>query len=103
MKQPVEVTLVYKKEIGKDKWGNPLIETDYKKIIALRKSASQTEFYQGAAQGYKPEVVFELYTVELDDAKNIIYKDVVYTIIRTYTSTLDKTEVICERKMADEY
>lgn len=101
MKKSVVLKL-RKKTIGSvDEWGNPVDYFDEWEIFAERKSVRQSEYYQAAAQGLKPSVVFEMYTEEFKGAESIVNEGIEYSIIRTYQKTLDRLEVICERKIAD--
>ena len=84
-----------------DDWGNPIESLEEWEVFAERKSVRQSEFYQAAAQGMKPSVVFEIYTEEFREAESILSEGIEFSIIRTFQKTLDRLEVICERKLAD--
>ena len=101
MKKPVEIKLRYKQIKGQDEWGNPIESVNFKGIIAIKKSVTRNEFYKAATLGLRPSVVFEIYKEEYNNADGVIYNDTEYTIIRDYDISMDKVELICERKISD--
>ena len=48
------------------------------------KSIGQTEFYQSAAVGFKPEIKLETKLLDLTGATHVRYNNIVYKILRTY-------------------
>lgn len=56
----------------------------YTPAYATKKSIRQTEFYQAANVGLKPEMVFMLREFEFDNHERLIYKEKTYEIIRVY-------------------
>lgn len=48
------------------------------------KSIGQSEFYQSAAVGFKPEIKLEAKLIDLTDVTHIKYNNVIYKILRTY-------------------
>lgn len=70
-------------------------EAYWNKIYANKKSITQSEFYQAQAQGFKPELKFEINTFEYEDNKKIRYKGRIYKILRTYEISSEKMEIIC--------
>lgn len=65
-------------------------------VFCERKSIRQSEFYQAAANGLKPEIAFSIYSFEYNDEKKIKYNDKLYNVIRTYQVNDDDLEIICE-------
>lgn len=101
MKKSVQIKLIKDNGNTTDDWGNPIpniIEWD---VFAERMSVRQSEFYQAANQGLKPSIVFEIYTEEFQDAELVKYDGQDYSIVRTYQKTLDRLELICEKKVAN--
>lgn len=78
---------------------NELIDVDGtpREVFANKKSVRQSEFYQAAAVGMKPEVVFEVLCAEYNEEPKLQHENVVYHIIRTFTKTGEKIELICSR------
>ncbi len=48
------------------------------------KSIGQSEFYQSAAVGFKPEIKLEAKLIDLTDVTHVRYNNVIYKILRTY-------------------
>lgn len=65
-------------------------------IFADRKSVRQSEFYQAAAVGLKPEITFEIRTIDYEQEPILIYNEQNYTIIRTFEKQDDFIELICQ-------
>lgn len=66
-----------------------------REVLADKQSIRQNEFYQAAATGLKPEIMFEVRTVEYQDEQKLSYNDKKYNIIRTYDKGGELTELIC--------
>ena len=88
MKKPVQIELIKSNGTGVDDWGNPIVEENKWFVFAEKKSVRQSEFYQAANQGLKPNIVFEIYAEEFNDAELVKYDGQDYSIIRTYQKTL---------------
>ena len=48
------------------------------------KSIGQSEFYQSATAGFKPEIKLETKLLNLSNVTHIKYNNVIYKILRTY-------------------
>lgn len=70
-------------------------EIYWNEIYAKKKSITQGEFYQAQAQGFKPELKFEINSFEYENNKKIRYKGRVYKILRTYEVSSEKIEIVC--------
>lgn len=70
-------------------------EAYWNKIYANKKSITQSEFYQAQAQGFKPELKFEINTFEYEDNRRIRYKGRIYKILRIYEISSEKMEIVC--------
>jgi len=73
--------------------GTPPVNTTYEQpdipsvwveVFANKKSVRQSEFYQAAGAGLKPELVFEIKSFEYADNKYIKHEGKLYSILRTY-------------------
>ncbi len=74
-----------------------MIETETKtEVFANRKSIRQSEFYQAAATGLRPEIMFEVWSEEYSNQPKLKYNNKLYTIIRTYDKDGELTELICQ-------
>lgn len=73
-----------------------MIETETKtEVFANRKSIRQSEFYQAAATGLRPEIMFEVWSEEYSSQPKLKHGDKTYTIIRTYDKG-ERTELVCQ-------
>lgn len=70
--------------VEKIEYGEVIRTIEYRKVYANKKSIRQSEFYQGASAGLKPELLFEIRAVEFNNDDIVKFNDVEYTIIRTY-------------------
>lgn len=72
--------------------GEPIQTTTWRKVFASKKSVRQSEFYQAANAGLKPELVFEVRSIEFDNDEKVRFDGKEYAIIRVY-DTSDTTEL----------
>jgi len=77
-----------------------MIETETKtetktEVFANKKSIRQSEFYQSAATGLRPEIMFEVWSEEYSNQPKLKYNNKLYTIIRTYDKG-ERTELVCQ-------
>jgi SPP1 family predicted phage head-tail adaptor len=66
-----------------------------RQVFANKKSIGQSEFYQAAATGLKPEIKFEVRTIEYEGERILEFNNSNYTILRTYDKNGEITELIC--------
>ena len=67
--------------------GEPIPTTTWTQVFANKKSVKQSEFYQAAVAGLKPELVFEVNSFEFDNHDKVRYPATdgkEYQIIRVY-------------------
>lgn len=64
-------------------------------VFANKKSVKQSEFYQAAAVGLKPELMFEVRSAEYQGEKKLSHDNTEYHILRTYSKNGEITELIC--------
>lgn len=66
------------------------------------KSIGQSEFYQSASVGFKPEIKLEAKLIDLTGVTHIKYNNVIYKILRTYKKEdiveLTLTSTVIENK-----
>ena len=68
-----------------DDYGIPTRTTNDRTVFAQLKSIGQSEFYQAAADGLKPELKFILADYyDYQNEKEVIYNNKVYSVLRTY-------------------
>ena len=80
----------------KDDYGEA-VEQDgaARQVFANRKSVRQSEFYQAAMTGMRPELMFEVRSIEYADEPKLRHNGQAYRIIRTYSKNGEITELIC--------
>jgi SPP1 family predicted phage head-tail adaptor len=69
-------------------------KNDY--IFAEKKSIRQSEFYQAAATGLRPEIMFEVNSFEYNNEPMLEYEGKTYNIIRTFQKDAETIELVCE-------
>jgi len=65
-------------------------------VYADELSVGQSEFYQAAAVGLRPELKFEIFAGDYNDEKSLEYNSKKYDIKRTYRKGPDKVELTCQ-------
>ena len=69
-------------------------------IFADRKSVRQSEFYQAAAAGLRPEFTFVIRTIDYNQEPSLIFDTKLYNIIRTFEQQSDFIELVCQGETA---
>lgn len=83
---------------GQDDIGNDVLEeVSNRTIMANEKSLQRSEFYQAAATQFRPEIVFEIRSIEYQRETRLRHEGINYNIIRTYSRNQEITELVCER------
>ena len=65
-------------------------------VFADKQSVRQSEFYQAAATGLRPELMFVVRTIEYNGETKLKYNGKEYSIIRTYDKDGELTELVCQ-------
>ena len=63
-------------------------------VFGNEKSVRQSEYYQASAQGLKPEITFEIHSLEYAEEKLIEFNQKEYRILRSYKKG-EIIELIC--------
>lgn len=69
-------------------------------VYANRMSIRQSEFYQAQATGLRPELAFEIHSMEYSNQEVLEFESNKYTIIRTYDKG-EFIELICQGVVND--
>ena len=56
----------------------------WRQVYSNKKSVRQSEKYQAASVGLKPELMFEVMSIEYDQEERIEFNDKLYEITRVY-------------------
>jgi len=75
--------------------GDPIEVKTEREVFAEKKSVRQSEFYQAAATGLKPELTFIIWTREYNDESKLSYNSKEYSIIRTFERDDERIELAC--------
>lgn len=94
-----DVAFLLETETGYDDIGNPVTETNAKRVFVSVYSASQTEFFRGGQSGLKPEYKMILFVGDYDGQEYIKYHDVVYCIYRTFAKDDEYIELYLSKKV----
>ena len=73
------------------------IEVETKReVFTDKKSIRQNEFYQAAATGLRPELMFIIRSIEYEQEPKLEYNSKMYNIIRAYDKDSELTELVCQ-------
>ena len=76
--------------------GDP-VQTDTETVVfADKASVRQSEFYQAAATGLRPSIMFLVRTIDYSQQPLAKWNSKKYRIIRTYDRPDELTELVCE-------
>jgi len=90
------VFLIASDNSGTNVIGDPIAtDPSRRETLAEKLSIRQSEFYQAAVAGHRPEITFVLWASEYNDERLIEHEGIVYTIMRTYQKTAKKVELTC--------
>ena len=96
------VGYLMKEIITLDSKNRPKVSYTESLFYCNEKSIGQSEFYQSASVGFKPEIKLEAKLIDLSDVTHVKYNDVIYKILRTYKKEdiveLTLTSTVVENK-----
>ncbi len=92
-----ELTLIGATSYTEDDIGNQIPVKTQTPILCGIKSIGRTEFYNAAANGIKPVIVFLVHGYEYSGETEIIFEDIKYKVIRTYSEGFEEIELTCEK------
>lgn len=84
-----------------DEIGNQIPVETRTPILCMLKSVGRTEFYNAAATGLRPELVFVIHGYEYNGEQYVEFEGVRYRVIRTYQVDFEEMELVCERVIGD--
>lgn len=64
--------------------------------FADKQSIRQSEFYQAAATGLRPELMFVIRSIDYNQQPRIEHNNKTYNIIRTYEKDGELIELVCQ-------
>lgn len=89
-------------ETSKNDIGDAISTPTPRQVFANKKDVRQSEFYQAMATGLRPELMFEVRSVEYKGEKTLRYNNEPYSIIRTYSKNGEITELVCQGIVGDQ-
>jgi len=84
-----------------DEIGNQIPVETQTTILCSLKSVARTEFYNAAAAGLRPELIFVIHGYEYNGEKKVLFEGVRYNVIRTYATYFEELELTCEKIVSD--
>ena len=75
---------------------DPIKTATKRKVYAKKESIGQAEFYQAAAQGFRPEIKLVVRKKSYQGELAIEYDLKTYDIIRTFEADPEEIELICQ-------
>lgn len=82
---------------SKDEMGGNVEVKNNRQVFANKKSIRQNEFYQAHAAGLKPEIMFEVRSIEYEGEESLSYEGKEYSILRTYDKNGEIIELVCSK------
>ena len=86
--------------ITQDEWGNEIETRTERKVFANENSIGSSEYYNAASQGLRPELKFEIRSIEYSGEKEIKFDGDIYNIIQSQSMGA-KTILTCEKVNGD--
>jgi hypothetical protein len=82
---------------GQDAEGGPIETPTYRQVFANKKDVRQSEFYQSAAIGFKPSMMYEIMAIEYADETKARVGTIDYFIARTFSKNGEKLEIVLSK------
>lgn len=93
-----EVITLVSQTYTPDEYGVHQPASSYREVFCSVQSVSADEFFQGAANGMKPEYRFTMFKYDYNGEETVIFNDKAYTIYRTFQGRDDTIELYAERR-----
>ena len=81
-----------------DEYGVHIPAATKREVYCNVQSVSASEFFQGAANGIKPEYRFTMFKYDYQGEEIVEYKNTAYTVYRTYEGRNDTIELYAEQR-----
>lgn len=94
-----EITLIGASSFEKDDSDNQIeIPAVPVTIMCEKQSVWNSEFYNAARAGYKPELKVKIHGYEYSGEKKAIFEGVPFVVVRVEDDNFEEITLICERK-----
>ena len=90
MNSETTITLISKQKFAKNDIAEAIYSDTKRDVFCVKKSVRQSEFFQAAAVGFRPEIVVEVYSFEYKNEEYCIFEGQMFKIYRAYP--IAKTE-----------
>lgn len=91
-----DIALLIKVTNTKNSVGDTIPVKAERQVFVDRKDIRASEFYQAQQTGLRPQIMFEMRTIDYESEKLIKFEGVEFRIIRTYRKGKDFIELICQ-------
>ena len=73
-----------------------------RQVFCAVDSITASEFFEGGANGLKPDLRFTLFFGDYNDEEVVEFEGKKFTVYRTYKTSGDKVELYCERRIGND-
>ncbi len=80
---------------------NPVETVSKRTVFVEVSSISMNEFYKASNSGFKPTLKLIMFEYDYNNEALIEFENERYSIVRSYTTSNDKIELILEKKLGD--
>ena len=84
-----------------DEIGNQIPTETETVVLCGVKSVGRTEFYNAAATGLRPAVVFVIHDFEYNGESVVVFEGVRYSVIRSYSTGFEEVELTCQKVLGN--
>ncbi|MBR2096597.1 MAG: phage head closure protein [Prevotella sp.] len=74
------------------------LSTTERDVFAQVQNVTGLEWFEGGRNGLNPEYRFTMFKYDYDGEQIVRYKDVEYSVYRTYERRTDEIELYCEKR-----
>ncbi|WKY24652.1 phage head closure protein [Lactococcus sp. bn62] len=96
-----EITLVSSDGFTEDELGqqNPKIKKTV--VLGFEKPMNRSEFYQAGQSGIELSHTLIIHPFEYNNEQQLIFRDKLLTVVRSYRASNEELELICRKKAGD--
>lgn len=96
-----ELTLIGQSGTQSDAIGNQIPTPRESTVLCELLSVGRQEFYNAAAAGLRPSLIFRIHHYEYSGELKVRFQDQIYKVLRTYATGFEEIELSCERVLRD--
>jgi hypothetical protein len=85
-------------EITKDEYFREQRQIKKKEVFCTKESVSEKEFFEGARNGFRPEIKFRLFYGDYSHEQIVEYEGTAYEVYRTYVRSDEMIELYVKRR-----